>query len=78
MRTPIEQYIIDKVRETRIAARVSQESLAYSLGFESKGYISMIEGSADKYNESYNVNHLNAIAKILKCSPKDFWPLEPL
>jgi hypothetical protein len=26
----------------------------------------------------YNVNHLNALAKIFKCSPKDFMPEKPL
>ena len=78
MRTPIEQYIIDRVRERREAMGMSQEKLAFALEFESQGYISKIESVNPNYDDSYNVNHLNEIAKILKCSPKDFWPELPL
>lgn len=78
MRTQIEQYIIDRIRERREALGISQEKLAFSLGFESQGYISKIESTNSKYDDSYNINHLNEIAKILKCPPKDFWPNLPL
>lgn len=78
MRTQIEQYIIDRIRERREMLGISQESLAFSLGFESQGYISKIESTNPKYDDSYNISHLNEIAKILKCSPKDFWPDVPL
>ncbi|HEU5365156.1 MAG TPA: helix-turn-helix transcriptional regulator [Hanamia sp.] len=78
MRTQIEQYVIDQVRQRREGMGISQEKLAYSLGFESQGYISKIESISDNYDDCYNVDHLNEIAKILKCSPKDFWPDEPL
>ena len=78
MRTQIEQYIIDRIRERREVMGITQENLAFSLGFESQGYISKIESTNPNYDDSYNVNHLNEIAKILKCSPKDFWPEIPL
>ena len=78
MRTEIEQYIIDQIRARREELGISQESLAFSLGFESQGYISKIESTNPNYDDSYNINHLNEIAKILKCSPKDFWPEIPL
>jgi transcriptional regulator with XRE-family HTH domain len=78
MRTQIEQYIIDRIRERREKLGISQENLAFSLGFESQGYISKIESTNPKYDDGYNINHLNEIAKILKCSPKDFWPEIPL
>jgi hypothetical protein len=26
----------------------------------------------------YNLNHLNALAKLFKCSPKDFMPEKPV
>lgn len=78
MRTPIEQYIIDRIRERREFLGITQEKLAFSLGFESQGYISKIESSSPNYDDSYNINHLNEIAKILKCSPRDFWPEIPL
>ena len=78
MRTLIEQYIIDRVREKREEKCMTQEKLAFALGFESQGYISKIESVSENYDDSYNVNHLNEIAKVLKCSPKDFWPENPL
>ena len=78
MRTPIQKYIIDRVREKRKEKRISQEKLSIELGFESQGYISKIESENENYDECYNVNHLNKIAKILNCSPKDFWPQKPL
>ena len=78
IRTKIEQYIIDRIRERREFLGISQENLAFSLGFESQGYISKIESTNPRYDDSYNIHHLNEIAKILKCSPKDFWPEIPL
>ena len=78
MRTEIEQHIIDRIREMRISKNKSQADIAYGLGFESTGYIGQIESSNADNSESYNINHLNEIAKILKCSPKDFWPDKPL
>jgi len=78
MRSSIEQYIIDRVREIRIAEKVSQADLSYRLGFESTSYIGEIESAKPGNTESYNINHLNEIAKILKCSPKVFWPDMPL
>jgi transcriptional regulator with XRE-family HTH domain len=76
MRSEIEQYIIDKVREIRIAKKISQATIAYGLGFESTSYVGEIESS--KNDDAYNIDHLNTIAKILNCSPKDFWPESPL
>ena len=78
MRTTIQQYVIDRVREKRQALGISQEKLSIALGFESQGYISKIESTSENYDDSYNVNHLNEIAKILKCCPRDFWPEDPL
>lgn len=78
MRSDIEQYIIDRVREIRIAKKKTQAEIAYGLGFESTGYIGKIESPNPVNSETYNINHLNEIAKILGCSPKDFWPEKPL
>lgn len=78
MRSDIDQYIIDKVREIRKQKKISQETMAYKLDFESKGYIGAIESMNPERTECYNIKHLNQIAKILKCSPQDFWPLEPI
>jgi len=71
----IEKYIITKVREMRESKGLSQVSLSLSLG-KSTTFISDIEAPSKK--AKYNVKHLNDIAKILECSPKDFWPEKPL
>lgn len=71
----IEQYIIDKVREKRQKIGMSQAELARQLDV-SEGFIGNVE--SPNYRAKYNINHLNAIAKILECSPRDFWPKEPI
>lgn len=71
----IEKYIITKVREMRESKGLSQVSLSLSLG-KSTTFISDIEAPSKK--AKYNVKHLNDIAKILECSPKDFWPEKPI
>lgn len=76
MRSPIQQYIIDRVREKRQAKCMSQEKLSIALGFESQGYISKIE--SQNYDDHYNIDHLNEIAKIFNCSSREFWPEKPL
>lgn len=73
--SPIEQYIIDKIREKRIKLKFSQAELARQLDV-SEGFIGNVEST--NYRAKYNLNHVNAIAKIFKCSPRDFWPKEPI
>jgi transcriptional regulator with XRE-family HTH domain len=74
MRDAIDKYIIDKVREMRLDKGISQETIAIALGFESNAYISAIESMNPERDECYNSKHLNQIAKLLECSPKDFGP----
>ena len=71
----IEQYIIDAVRQRRTALKISQEKLANELNV-SKGFIANVENS--NYRAKYNFKHLNELAKILKCSPRDFLPEKAL
>jgi transcriptional regulator with XRE-family HTH domain len=78
MRSEIDQYIIDRVRDHRKKLNISQEALAYELGFESKSYIGAIESMNPERNECYNCWHLNHIARYFQCSPKDFWPEQAL
>ena len=73
--SPVEQYVIDKVREMRIERGISQRDLAYQLDISS-GFIGDVE--TIKSRAKYNLNLLNEIAKIFKCSPKDFMPDEPI
>jgi transcriptional regulator with XRE-family HTH domain len=73
--TDIEQFVIDAVRERRIKMNLSQAQLAYMMEV-SEGFIGNVE--SPNYRAKYNVNHLNELAKIFKCSPRDFLPKVPL
>lgn len=75
MKSKIDLYVIDKVKEKRIERNLSQADLAYELGM-SVGFIGKVESI--KYPSHYNIKHLNDLAKILKCSPQDFLPKKPL
>jgi transcriptional regulator with XRE-family HTH domain len=67
----IEQYVIDTVRKMRIEKKMSQKDLAFDLDV-SVGFIGDVENP--KFRAKYNLKHLNELAKIFKCSPKDFLP----
>ncbi|WP_343614937.1 helix-turn-helix transcriptional regulator [Flavobacterium sp.] len=69
--TKIELYIIAEVRKIREARGMSQMDLSLKLG-KAVGFIGDIEAPSKK--AKYNIKHLNEIAKIFDCSPKDFWP----
>ena len=75
MVTAIDKFVIQKVREKRMAKGLSQSQLAFELNMAT-GFIASIESG--KYGKKYNVHHLNEIAKILDCSPRDFLPKQPL
>jgi transcriptional regulator with XRE-family HTH domain len=74
LKSKIDLYVIDRVKEKRIERNLSQADLAYELGM-SVGFIGKVESI--KYPTHYNVKHLNDLAKILKCSPQDFLPKKP-
>ena len=69
MRTETDLYVIEKVKEIRIKQGFTQEALSFALNF-----INVREAGPKKYN----VEHLNQIAKILKCSARDFLPEKPI
>lgn len=71
----IEQYVIDKVKEKRIKAGLTQVVLSTAIDLSSK-FIGNVESG--KTRLKYNIVHLNKIAKILECSIKDFFPDEPI
>ena len=75
MKSKIDLYVINKVRERRIEKSLSQADLAYELNM-SLGFIGKVE--SPKYTSHYNIKHLNQLAKILQCSPHDFLPKKPL
>ncbi|WP_232373111.1 helix-turn-helix transcriptional regulator [Pinibacter aurantiacus] len=59
----------------RLERNISQANLARHLDV-SEGFIGNIENP--NYRDKYNIKHLNELAKIFKCSPRDFLPEKPL
>ncbi|MDQ8051906.1 MAG: XRE family transcriptional regulator [Pedobacter sp.] len=70
----IEQYVIDKVKEKRIASKMTQAVLSVSMDLSPK-FVGNVESL--KSNDKYNLNHLNKLAVIFECSIKDFFPEKP-
>lgn len=70
-RSRIEQYVIDSIRQKRREKGISQRELAYRLDL-SVSFIGEVESGRTR--AKYNLNHINEIAKILNCSPRDFLP----
>lgn len=71
----IEQYVIDKVKEMRKDRGISQQELANLLDM-SMGFIGHVE--SPRLRAKYNLNHINALARLFECSPQDFLPKKPL
>jgi len=71
MLTEIEKYTVERVRILRKERGMSQLELSQELSMNDS-FVSHVE--SPNRRAKYNINHLNAIAKIFKCSPKDFWP----
>lgn len=74
MKTKIEQYVIDRVREKRLEQKMSQSTLAYCLSL-SRGFVGDTENPLKR--AKYNLNHINEIAKIFNCSVTYFFPDQP-
>jgi len=75
MKAKIDLYVISKVKEKRLEHNLSQAALAEKLDM-SLSFIGQCE--SNRYPAHYNIKHLNALAKILKCSPQDFLPAKAL
>lgn len=75
LKTDIEQFVINKIKEIRIEKGFSQEDVASALD-TTRGFIGQIE--SQNHAAKYNLNHLNILAKEFKCSPKDFLPEKPV
>lgn len=69
--SPIEQYVIDRVRQLRIERGISQRELADLLEM-SNGFIGMVE--SPKKRAKYNLHHVGELALIFNCSPRDLLP----
>lgn len=72
---PIDQYIIDFVRELRIKKKLSQDDIAAVLGIK-RSFIGNVESPNNR--AKYNVSHINALADYFGMSPQAFLPAKPL
>lgn len=71
----IEKYIIEQVRQKRQLAGLTQIVLSQKLNM-SDSFVGHVE--TPRRRAKYNINHLNALSKIFKCSPRDFLPEKAL
>jgi len=74
-KSKIELFVIQKVKDCREKEGLTQADLAFKLDV-SLGFIGQVESS--NYPAKYNLNHLNKLAEIFKCSPQDFLPRQYL
>ena len=75
LKTKIDWFIISKVKEMRQQYSLEQDDIAIHLGV-SNGFIGQIE--SPNFRAKYNTAHINELAKLFKCSPRDFLPEKPL
>lgn len=72
LNTEIEQYVIKRVKETRIEKGISQAKLAHLIDL-SVGFVGNVENP--KHIAKWNLNHLEKIAKVLGVSMREFLPI---
>lgn len=75
LKNKIDWFIINRVKEIRIGLHMEQDDIAVHLNV-SNGFIGQIE--SPNFRAKYNNQHLNELAKLFECSPKDFFPEKPL
>ena len=75
MKSNFELAIVENVKKIRNLHKKSQPYIAMILDV-SDGYIGQIESS--KSSSMYSYDQLNKIALEFNCSPKDFFPEEPI
>lgn len=71
VKTVIEQYVIERVREIRVSKGISQAKLAHLMDI-SVGFVGNVENP--KHIAKWNLNHLNRISQVLDIPFKDFFP----
>jgi transcriptional regulator with XRE-family HTH domain len=74
-KTEIELFVVSKVKAKREQFGLSQADLAFKLNV-SLGFVGQVESL--KYPAKYNLNHINKLAQIFNCSPREFLPQEVL
>lgn len=71
----VDWFIVNRVRAMRTELGLTQTDIAVQLNL-SVGFIGHVE--SPKFPAKYNTLHLNELAKLFKCSPRDFMPEKPL
>jgi transcriptional regulator with XRE-family HTH domain len=71
MKSAIDLYVINKIREKRKELNISQRGIADILGC-SAGFIGEVE--SEKFVTKYSIHQLYLIAKEFECSPAEFFP----
>ena len=71
----LDSYVIAKVKEMRLQAGMSQAVLGVKLEV-SQTFIGNVENP--KKRDKYNLHHINKLAVIFGCSPRDFLPEKPI
>lgn len=75
MKSDIELYVSQKVKEYRDKKNWSQQYLADCINF-SASFVSNRENP--KTDDAFNLDHINALAKIFECKIWDLLPQYPL
>ncbi|MDE5406349.1 helix-turn-helix domain-containing protein [Bacteroides xylanisolvens] len=71
MKSDIDLFVINKIKEKRKELNVSQRGMAAILDCTA-GFIGQVE--SENSDTKYSVHQLYLIAKDFECSPADFFP----
>lgn len=71
VKSEIELFVISKAKALREQVNLSQSELAFKLNV-SNGFIGQVESPNSP--SKYNLDHIDKLAVIFNCSPKDFLP----
>ena len=73
MKSKIDLFVINKIREKRKELNISQRGIADILDC-SAGYIGEVESDNEKFVAKYSIHQLYLLAKEFECSPAEFFP----
>jgi transcriptional regulator with XRE-family HTH domain len=71
--SPVDQFVIDFVRELRLKKNITQQELADIMGL-SRSFIKSIESPNSR--AKFNVRHINSLADYFGISPREFLPVK--
>lgn len=75
LKSKLDLYIIAQVKARRDELDIHQDDMAAHLKV-TPAFISHIESPVQR--AKYNLGHLNELAKLFGCSPRDFLPEKPI